>query len=123
LFPLVRTPGGRPLQAGLAQSPNEQAKRIKNEQHWLGRSEILVSLLGKHKRIQGTHSKKRHDRIISEHSSRGLAKNSRHDPHSTGASPRSRCEKVDLRKPQPDDPPPSKLSLSDGTNTVRKRDL
>jgi hypothetical protein len=57
LLPLVRTSPGRRLQAGLLEFLNEQAKGIKKGQHLLGSSEVLESLLGKYKRIQGTHSK------------------------------------------------------------------
>lgn len=57
LLPLVRTPAGLRLQAGLLEFLREQAKGLKKGQHLLGSSEILESLLGKYKRIQGTHSK------------------------------------------------------------------
>ena len=57
LLPLARTPGGRRLQAAIVKFLKDQAKGIKKGQHWLGSSEVLESLLGKYKRIQGTHSK------------------------------------------------------------------
>jgi hypothetical protein len=57
LLPLVRTPAGFRLQAGLLAFLHEQAKGLKPGRHLLGNSEILESLLGKYKRIQGTHSK------------------------------------------------------------------
>jgi hypothetical protein len=57
LLPLSQTPGGRRLQAAIVEFLQEQAKGIKKGQHWLGSSEVLESLLGKYKRIQGTHSK------------------------------------------------------------------
>jgi hypothetical protein len=57
LFSRVRTPGGRRLQVAIVEFLKEQAKGIKKGQHWLGSSEVLESLLGKYKRIQGTHSK------------------------------------------------------------------
>jgi hypothetical protein len=56
-FPLARTPGGRRLQAAIVEFLKGQARGIKRGEHWLGSSEILESLLGKYKRIQGTHSK------------------------------------------------------------------
>lgn len=57
LFPLVRTPAGFRLQAGLLAFLHEQAHDLAKGRHLLGSSEILESLLGKYKRIQGTHSK------------------------------------------------------------------
>jgi len=57
LRPLVRTPAAVRLQTGLLNFLNEQAKGVRGGQHLLGSSEILESLLGKYKRIQGTHSK------------------------------------------------------------------
>ena len=57
LLPLVRTPGGRRLQAGILESVREQSRGVKKGRHVLGSSEVLESLLGKYKRIQGTHSK------------------------------------------------------------------
>jgi hypothetical protein len=57
LLPLVRTPGGDRLQAGIVTFVREQSHRIKKGRHVLGSSEVLESLLGKYKRIQGTHSK------------------------------------------------------------------
>jgi hypothetical protein len=57
LLPLARTPGGLRLQAGILQFVEEQGRCVKKGQHVLGCSEVLESLLGKYKRIQGTHSK------------------------------------------------------------------
>lgn len=57
LLPLVRTPGGDRLQAGIVTFVREQSRGIKKGRHVLGSSEVLESLLGKYKRIQGTHSK------------------------------------------------------------------
>lgn len=57
LLPLVRTPGGDRLQAGIVTFVREQSRGIKKGRHLLGSSEVLESLLGKYKRIQGTHSK------------------------------------------------------------------
>jgi hypothetical protein len=57
LLPLVRTPGGNRLQAGIVAFVREQSRGIKKGRHLLGSSEVLESLLGKYKRIQGTHSK------------------------------------------------------------------
>jgi hypothetical protein len=57
LLPLARTSGGRRLQAGLLEFVKEQSRGVKKGQHVLGSSEVLESLLGKYKRIQGTHSK------------------------------------------------------------------
>lgn len=57
LLPLARTPGGLRLQAGIVAFVREQSRGVKAGQHLLGSSEILESLLGKYKRIQGTHSK------------------------------------------------------------------
>jgi hypothetical protein len=57
LRPLVQTPAGLRLQTGLLKFLNEQARGLKRGQHLLGSSEVLESLLGKYKRIQGTHSK------------------------------------------------------------------
>ncbi len=57
LLPLTRTPGGRRLRAAIVEFLEEQAKGLKKGQHLLGSSEVLESLLGKYKRIQGTHSK------------------------------------------------------------------
>jgi hypothetical protein len=53
----VGTPAGVRLQTGLLNFLDEQTKGLKQGQHLLGSSEILESLLGKYKRIQGTHSK------------------------------------------------------------------
>jgi len=57
LLPLARTPSGLRLQAGILAFVKEQARGVKKGQHVLGSSEVLESLLGKYKRIQGTHSK------------------------------------------------------------------
>jgi hypothetical protein len=57
LLPLACTPGGHRLQAGILEFVKEQARDFKKGQHVLGCSEVLESLLGKYKRIQGTHSK------------------------------------------------------------------
>jgi hypothetical protein len=57
LRPLARTPAAVRMQAGLLKFLDEQTKGLKRGQHLLGSSEILESLLGKYKRIQGTHSK------------------------------------------------------------------
>jgi len=57
LLPLARTPGGSRLQAGILEFVKEQSRSVKKRQHVLGSSEVLESLLGKYKRIQGTHSK------------------------------------------------------------------
>ena len=57
LLPLARTPGGLRLQAAIVQFVKEQSRGVKKGEHLLGSSEILESLLGKYKRIQGTHSK------------------------------------------------------------------
>jgi hypothetical protein len=57
LHPLVQTPAGLRLERGLSNFLDEQASGIKRGAHLLGSSEVLESLLGKYKRIQGTHSK------------------------------------------------------------------
>jgi len=57
LLPLVRTPGGDRLQTGIVTFVREQSRGVKKGKHVLGSSEVLESLLGKYKRIQGTHSK------------------------------------------------------------------
>lgn len=57
LLPLASTPGGLRLQAGILKFVREQARGFKKGKHVLGCSEVLESLLGKYKRIQGTHSK------------------------------------------------------------------
>lgn len=57
LSALARTPGGLRLQAGIVKFVKEQSRGLKEGQHLLGSSKILESLLGKYKRIQGTHSK------------------------------------------------------------------
>jgi hypothetical protein len=57
LRPLVHTAGGQRLQAGILKFLKEQSRGVKKGRHVLGSSEVLESLLGKYKRIQGTHSK------------------------------------------------------------------
>lgn len=57
LLPLARTPASLRLKAGLVAFVTEQSKDLAPGQHLLGSSEVLESLLGKYKRIQGTHSK------------------------------------------------------------------
>jgi len=57
MLPLVRTPGGRRMQAGILEFVREQSRGTKKGRPVLGSSEVLESLLGKYKRIQGTHSK------------------------------------------------------------------
>lgn len=57
LLPLAHTPGGHRLQARILEFVKQQSRGIKKGQHVLGSSEVLESLLGKYKRIQGTHSK------------------------------------------------------------------
>lgn len=57
LLPLARTPAGRRMKAALLAFVADQAKGCAPGQHLLGSSEVLESLLGKYKRIQGTHSK------------------------------------------------------------------
>jgi hypothetical protein len=57
LLSLARTSAGLRLQAGILKFLKQQARGLKKGQHVLGCSEVLESLLGKYKRIQGTHSK------------------------------------------------------------------
>jgi hypothetical protein len=57
LLPVARAPASLRLKAGLLTFLTEQAKDLPPGQHLLGSSEVLESLLGKYKRIQGTHSK------------------------------------------------------------------
>jgi hypothetical protein len=57
LLPLARTPASLRLKAGLLAFLVEQAAGVAKGQRLLGTSEVLESLLGKYKRIQGTHSK------------------------------------------------------------------
>jgi hypothetical protein len=57
VLPLTRTPASLRLKAGLVAFVSEQAKDLTQGQHVLGSSEVLESLLGKYKRVQGTHSK------------------------------------------------------------------
>jgi hypothetical protein len=57
VLPLARTPASLRLKAGLVTFVTEQSKDLAQGQHLLGSSEVLESLLGKYKRIQGTHSK------------------------------------------------------------------
>ena len=53
----ARTPAGLRLKRNLVAFVAEQATMLAAGQHVLGSSEVLESLLGKYKRIQGTHSK------------------------------------------------------------------
>jgi hypothetical protein len=57
LLSLARTRAGLRLQGGILKFLKEQARGLKTGQHALGCTEVLESLLGKYKRIQGTHSK------------------------------------------------------------------
>jgi hypothetical protein len=57
LLPLARTPASLRLKVALVAFVAEQSKGLAQGQHLLGSSEVLESLLGKYKRIQGTHSK------------------------------------------------------------------
>jgi hypothetical protein len=57
LLPLARTRAGIRLQAEILEFIMEQSRSVKKGWHILGSSEVLESLLGKYKRIQGTHSK------------------------------------------------------------------
>jgi hypothetical protein len=57
LLPAARTPAGLRMKASLVTFVGEQARGTTPGQHLLGSSEVLESLLGKYKRIQGTHSK------------------------------------------------------------------
>lgn len=57
LLRAARTPASLRMKAGLVTFVAEQAKDLTPGQHFLGSSEVLESLLGKYKRIQGTHSK------------------------------------------------------------------
>jgi len=57
LLGVARMPASRRMKAGLVAFVAEQAKDLTQGQHLLGSSEVLESLLGKYKRIQGTHSK------------------------------------------------------------------
>jgi hypothetical protein len=57
LLPLARMPASLRLKAGLLAFVAEQANGLPEGQRVLGTSEVLESLLGKYKRIQGTHSK------------------------------------------------------------------
>jgi hypothetical protein len=57
LLPVARAPASLRLKAGLVAFVTEQSKDLAPGQHLLGSSEVLESLLGKYKRIQGTHSK------------------------------------------------------------------
>jgi len=54
---LARTPAGLRLKGRIVAFVAEQATNLAPGQHVLGSSEVLESLLGKYKRIQGTHSK------------------------------------------------------------------
>ncbi len=57
LLPVAPTPASLRLKAGLLTFLAEQANGLPEGQRLLGTSEVLESLLGKYKRIQGTHSK------------------------------------------------------------------
>ena len=57
LLDAARTRSGLRVKAALVRFVAEQAKDLLPGQHLLGSSEVLESLLGKYKRIQGTHSK------------------------------------------------------------------
>ena len=57
LLPLAWTPASLRMRAALVTFVAEQDKDLTEGQHVLGSSEVLESLLGKYKRIQGTHSK------------------------------------------------------------------
>lgn len=57
LLGLGRTSACRRMKGGLVAFVAEQSKGLASGQHLLGSSEVLESLLGKYKRIQGTHSK------------------------------------------------------------------
>jgi hypothetical protein len=57
LLGTARTPASLRMKAGLVAFVAEQAKDLPPGQRVLGSSEVLESLLGKYKRIQGTHSK------------------------------------------------------------------
>jgi hypothetical protein len=57
------TPACDRMQAGLVAFVAEQSQGLAPGRHLLGSSEVLESLLGKYKRIQGTHSKGGDDRI------------------------------------------------------------
>jgi hypothetical protein len=57
LLMVARAPASLRLKAGLLTFLTEQAKDLPPGQRLLGSSEVLESLLGKYKRIQGTHSK------------------------------------------------------------------
>jgi hypothetical protein len=57
LLHAARTRASLRMSASLVAFVTEQAKDLTPGQHLLGSSEVLESLLGKYKRIQGTHSK------------------------------------------------------------------
>jgi len=57
LVPVARTRVSLRMKASLVAFVAEQAKGLSPGQHLLGTSEVLESLLGKYKRIQGTHCK------------------------------------------------------------------
>ena len=57
LTPLARSPASVRLQTGLLTFVARQSQEVPAGQHLLGSSEVLESLLGKYKRIQGAHSK------------------------------------------------------------------
>ena len=57
LLPVARTSASLRVKAGLLTFLGEQANGLADGQRLLGTSEVLESLLGTYKRIQGTHSK------------------------------------------------------------------
>jgi len=57
LTPLARTPASLRLKTGLLTFVAGQSQRLPEGQHLPGSTEVLESLLGKYKRIQGAHSK------------------------------------------------------------------
>jgi hypothetical protein len=57
LLPLAQTPASLRVKSSLVAFLVEQAQGLPEAQRLLGTSEVLESLLGKYKRIQGTHSK------------------------------------------------------------------
>ena len=57
LTPLARAPASLRLKTGLLTFVAAQSEHLPEGEHFPGSSEVLESLLGKYKRIQGTHSK------------------------------------------------------------------
>ncbi len=57
LAPLAQTPASVRLKTGLLTFVARQSQNVPAGEHLLGSSEVLESLLGKYKRIQGAHSK------------------------------------------------------------------